>query len=94
MLLGRAQRAPAWPRAIISDRNRFFYSYREPGRFAFASEIKALLALDPKLREIEPAALDQYLALRLIAPPLSMFHGVHKLPPGHLLVVERGGRPV
>jgi asparagine synthase (glutamine-hydrolysing) len=66
----------------------------EPGRFAFASEIKALLALDPELRKLNLRALDQYLALRLIAPPLSMFQGVHKLPPGHLLVIERNGRPV
>ncbi len=70
------------------------YYTDEPGRFAFASEIKALLALDPNLRKMNLRALDQYLALRLIAPPLSMFQGVHKLPPGHLLLVERGGRPV
>jgi asparagine synthase (glutamine-hydrolysing) len=62
--------------------------------FAFASEIKALLAFDPKLRELNLAALDQYLALRLIAPPLSMFRGIHKLPPAHLLVLEPGGEPV
>jgi asparagine synthase (glutamine-hydrolysing) len=66
----------------------------EAGRFAFASEIKALLALDPALRKMNLRALDQYLALRLIAPPLSMFQGVHKLPPAHLLTIERGGRPV
>ena len=39
-------------------------------------------------------ALDQYLALRLIAPPLSMFRRVRKLPPGHSLVFEEGGQPV
>jgi asparagine synthase (glutamine-hydrolysing) len=39
------------------------------------------------------AALDQYLALRLIAPPLTMFKRIRKLPPGHLLVCERGGEP-
>jgi asparagine synthase (glutamine-hydrolysing) len=71
----------------------FFYS-DEDGRFAFASEIKGLLALNPAFRALNLAALDQYLALRLIAPPLSMFRGVHKLPPGHLLTVEPGGRPV
>ena len=70
------------------------YYIDEPGRFAFASEIKALLALDPGLRKMNLRALDQYLALRLIAPPLSMFQGVHKLPPGHLLLIERGSRPV
>ncbi len=71
-----------------------FYYCDEPGRFAFASEIKGLLGLDGRFRTLNLAALDQYLALRLIAPPLSMFEGVHKLPPGHLLTIEAGGRPV
>jgi asparagine synthase (glutamine-hydrolysing) len=71
----------------------FFYC-DEPGRFAFASEIKGLLGLDPSFRTLNLAALDQYFALRLIAPPLSMFRGVHKLPPGHLLTIEHHGRPV
>jgi asparagine synthase (glutamine-hydrolysing) len=66
----------------------------QPGRFAFASEIKSLLALDPTLRKLNLAALDQYLALRIIAPPLTMFRDVHKLPPGHMLVVERGAAPI
>lgn len=65
--------------------------YAADGRsFAFASEIKALLALDPRLRELDLQAFDQYLALRLIAPPLSMFRGVRKLPPAHKLVYEGG----
>ena len=70
-----------------------FYYCDEPGRFAFASEIKGLLALEPGLRALNLAALDQYLALRLIAPPLSMFRGIRKLPPGHLLSVEPGRAP-
>ena len=69
----------------------FYIAQRE--RFAFASEIKALVALDPSLREMNLQALDQYLALRLIAPPLTMFKGIHKLPPGHMLVCERGSEP-
>ena len=71
-----------------------FYYSDEEGRFAFASEIKGLLGLDPAFRSLNLAALDQYFALRLIAPPLSMFRGVHKLPPGHYLTIEHGGRPV
>jgi asparagine synthase (glutamine-hydrolysing) len=70
-----------------------FYYARTNRGFAFASEIKALLAFDPALRRMNLAALDQYFALRLIAPPHSMFRGVHKLPPGHLLTVEDGGEP-
>lgn len=71
-----------------------FYYTRTRRGFAFASEIKALLAFDPSLRRMNLAALDQYFALRLIAPPHSMFKGVHKLPPGHLLIVEEDGEPV
>ncbi|HKZ72829.1 MAG TPA: asparagine synthase (glutamine-hydrolyzing) [Steroidobacteraceae bacterium] len=69
-----------------------FY-YTQGRTFAFASEIKALLALDPQLRELDLRALDQYLGLRLIAPPLSMFRRIRKLPPGHKLVFEPG-KPV
>src|SRR5579864_2714066 len=70
------------------------YYARTARGFAFASEIKALLAFDGTLRVLDLAALDQYLGLRLIAPPLSMFRGIHKLPPAHLLVLEAGGEPV
>jgi asparagine synthase (glutamine-hydrolysing) len=70
----------------------FFYVDQED-RFAFGSEIKSLLALDPALRVLNLKALEQYLALRLIGPPLTMFKDVRKLPPGHLLTLERGARP-
>jgi asparagine synthase (glutamine-hydrolysing) len=62
----------------------FFYVDR--GRnFLFASEIKALLANDRSLAAPNLEALDQYLTLRVIAPPHSMFREVRKLPPAHYL---------
>jgi asparagine synthase (glutamine-hydrolysing) len=69
-----------------------YYSRDERG-FACASEIKALLAFGGRPPRMNLAALDQYLALRLIDAPLSMFEGIHKLPPGHSLVLEAGGAP-
>ena len=69
-----------------------FYTSRNGG-LLFASEIKALLAADASLRAPDLRALDQYLALRLIAPPLTMFRDVKKLPPGHKLVFEPGAEP-
>src|ERR1700685_2356639 len=75
-------------------RQKPFFYIAQPNRFAFGSEIKALLALDPTLRQLNLAALDQYLALRIIAPPLTMFRGVLKLPPGNMLVLESGAQPV
>lgn len=70
----------------------FYYAQTARG-FAFASEVKALLAFDRTLCEMNLEALDQYLALRIVAPPHSMFRGIHKLPPGHLLVLDEGRLP-
>jgi asparagine synthase (glutamine-hydrolysing) len=70
----------------------FFYSFGAQG-FAFASEIKGLRALDRRRQRMNMAALDQYLGLRLIDAPLTMFEGIHKLPPGHLLTFEPGVEP-
>ncbi len=64
-----------------------YYRY-EAGEFACASEIKALVAYENRAPRMNLAALDQYLALRLVDAPLSMFEGIHKLPPGHLLTVS------
>jgi asparagine synthase (glutamine-hydrolysing) len=70
----------------------FFYSFGQQG-FAFASEIKGLRALDRRRQRMNLAALDQYLGLRLIDAPLTMFEGIHKLPPGHLLTFQPGFEP-
>jgi asparagine synthase (glutamine-hydrolysing) len=66
-----------------------FYYVEHDGRLCFASEIKALIALEPTWAEVDLQALVQYLALRLIAPPLSMFRQIRKLPPAHTLSYEQ-----
>lgn len=66
-----------------------FYAH-EGDSFAFSSEIKALLADDPSLREMNAEALHQYLTLRIIAPPRTMFSRIHKLPPAHTLFFKDG----
>ncbi|MBT8439230.1 MAG: asparagine synthase (glutamine-hydrolyzing) [Gammaproteobacteria bacterium] len=65
-----------------------YYSARN-GELLLASEIKALLAADPSLSEMDAASLDQYLALRIIASPRSMFSGIQKLPPAHYMTFSR-----
>jgi asparagine synthase (glutamine-hydrolysing) len=62
-----------------------FYYVHSNNEFFFASEIKALLAYNPAWAEIDHKALDQYLTLRIIAPPRSMFQNIQKLPPSHKL---------
>jgi len=66
------------------------YYHHDDYAFAFASEIKALLALKPGLREMDAQALYEYLTIRIITPPRSMFRRVRKLPPGHWLVFQNG----
>ena len=62
----------------------FFYVHRE-NQLTFASEIKALIGADPSLSEMDREALDQYLSLRIIAPPRTMFRSIRKLAPAHTL---------
>jgi asparagine synthase (glutamine-hydrolysing) len=59
------------------------------GTLAFASELKALLRLPDVRREVDPEALDAYLALQYV-PSGTALRGIEKLPPGHLLVAENG----
>ena len=66
------------------------YYYHDGNTFAFASEIKSLLALIPELRELDCEALYEYLTIRIITPPRSMFQRIKKLPPGHFLFFQNG----
>ena len=59
-------------------------------QLGFASEIKALLSVAPWLRQMDCEALHQYLTLRLIASPRTMFTQIRKLPPGHFLIFRKG----
>ncbi len=55
-------------------------------RLVFASELKALLR-DPALRrEIDPVALDQYLAYEFVPSPGCIVGGINKLEPAHTLI--------
>lgn len=67
----------------------FYWCEHEQG-FAFASELKALREL-PRAWRLRPDAVAQFLALRYVPDPLTVFEGVHKLPPAHQVTV-RGGK--
>lgn len=66
------------------------YYARLDGALAFGSEPKALLPVPGVSRELDPLALDAYLDLYYVPPPLSMFAGIRQLPPGHTLVWQDG----
>jgi asparagine synthase (glutamine-hydrolysing) len=57
---------------------------------AFASEPKAFLAEPDFEARPDAAALYDYLTYHYVPTPGSAFAGVHRVPPGHCLVVEDG----
>jgi asparagine synthase (glutamine-hydrolysing) len=59
-------------------------------RFAFASEIKALLEVPGIVAEIDPQSLHQYLSFLWVPEPNTMFRGIHKLPAGHSATFRDG----
>ena len=66
------------------------YYAEVPGGLVFGSEIKSLLE-DPQVaREWRADALDAYLTLLYIPAPDTIYRGIHKLPPAHVLIAERG----
>ena len=57
-------------------------------RLAFGSEIKCLLSLPDVSADIDHAALNEYLSLKYVPAPRTLFKGIHSLPPGHMIRVR------
>ena len=66
-----------------------FYA-RDGEDFLFGSEVKAILAVMKRKREIDYEAIYHYLSLRFIPPPRTMFRSIKELPPAHVLVYQAG----
>ncbi|HEY0100941.1 MAG TPA: asparagine synthase (glutamine-hydrolyzing) [Pyrinomonadaceae bacterium] len=60
------------------------------GSFIFASEIKAILATGLVPRALDTEALDQYLTFLWTPDPHTVFRGIRKLPPAHVLTWRAG----
>jgi asparagine synthase (glutamine-hydrolysing) len=60
------------------------------GGLAFCSELRSLLALERFPAQLDRTAVGAYLSLGYVPDPQSIFSGVRKLPPGHLLTWSRG----
>lgn len=80
---------------LLLSRDRFgkkpLLYYRNEDFFAFASEMKALLAYDIP-RKLNYNALHQYLQLNYVPQPQSMLEGVAKLKPAHYMIINRSGQ--
>lgn len=66
------------------------YIWRSAKAIIFASEIKSILEAPEVPRNMNRAALEEYLALGYVPAPLSLFEGIEKVLPGHFLLCERG----
>ena len=67
-----------------------YYRIRN-GQLTFGSEIRPILAAQDSKPEVNPDALNLFLRFRYTPSPLTIFQGIRKLPPGTMLVFERGG---
>ncbi len=67
-----------------------FYYAHNGSKFAFASEIKALLQVPGISAEMDPAALHKYLTFLWVPDPQTMFRGIQKLPAGYSAILRNG----
>jgi asparagine synthase (glutamine-hydrolysing) len=67
------------------------YYWTDGRRLAFASELKALLAWPELPADIDPVALDQYLAFEYVPSPRTIFKDICKLPAGYWLSFDDAG---
>ena len=67
-----------------------FYYFHDGERFAFASEIKALLQVPEIEAELDPESLHQYLTFLWVPDPKTMFGRILKLPAGCYATLRKG----
>jgi asparagine synthase (glutamine-hydrolysing) len=69
-----------------------FVAHHDDGTLSFASELGALLVDERITREVDQAALAEYLQYGYIPSPQTILRGVRKLEPGTTLTWEPSGR--
>jgi asparagine synthase (glutamine-hydrolysing) len=68
-----------------------FYYTQQDGRFAFASEIKALAEHPSVHLDVDEEALYHYLTFMTTPAPATLFRDISKLPAGHRLMLAANG---
>lgn len=77
---------------LVRDRlgkKPLFYATQKD-RLLFASELRAIFAVAPELREVDPESLLQFFQFGYILDPRSAYSAIHRLSPGHILVWQNG----
>jgi asparagine synthase (glutamine-hydrolysing) len=70
-----------------------YYYTDGSGRFAFASEIKSILAIPGVPRDIDPTSVCDFIKYHYVPTPKTIFSNIFKLPPGHYLTLTEGQPP-
>src|SRR3954452_10113779 len=85
-------------RRLVLARDRFgikpLHWARLPAGLAFGSELKSLLPAPGFSRDIDPDAVEAFLAFNSIPAPLTIYKSARKLPPGHYLIWREGSDDV
>ena len=81
-------------RRLLLARDRLgvkpLYWARSGDRLLFASEIKSILRSGLVAAEADESRLPELLSTRYLSGPETLFKGIQRLPPGHILVFENG----
>jgi asparagine synthase (glutamine-hydrolysing) len=82
-------------RRLLLARDRLgikpLYYTEAGGRLIFGSEIKAILQHPGVQPRLNVAGLGNFLSLKYVPAPQTMFQGIHALPPGCLLICDENG---
>ncbi|HJV44588.1 MAG TPA: asparagine synthase (glutamine-hydrolyzing) [Bacillota bacterium] len=67
-----------------------FYWTKTTDTYAFGSEIKSLLKVAGVKKKVNTTSFYHYLTFQYVPDPETMFDGIHKLPPGHSMIIKDG----
>jgi asparagine synthase (glutamine-hydrolysing) len=77
---------------LFNDRygmHRIYY-HESKDAFYFASEAKAILAVHPELRRMDPRGVGEFIACGAVLENRTLFEGIHALPPASAWVFRNG----
>jgi len=75
---------------LVRDRlgiKPLYYCFNS-GMFAFASEMKSLLALEGFNRQLNIEAVSAFFTYGYVPGPVTIYEGVHEIPPAHICIVS------
>ena len=77
---------------LFNDRYGMHRAYYHSSKdaFYFAAEAKAILAVCPELRRVEPRGLGEFISCGCVLENRTLFNGLHVLPPASKWVIRNG----